>query len=369
MKRIYFIVLIISGIMFAANAQVYVRGSSHTTTTSTSYSTPQSRNGTTTSQNTPIIQPITISAKGGYVQKLYYYDSEWKGVKSKNEATYYRIANYPKNSDRPSYCSDYYITGELQGEAGFIEINAYDDRYSVFDGDVYTYYKSGALESSRHIINGKTDGNYIQYSENGERYILFKFNNDVPDDYYYLVDKRNGTRVKYNYYTNKPYSENNSQTKGNSIGGSQSQSISKSTTTATAGSQVKIKMRDEGGVYTVPCTVNGLNLRFIFDTGASDVHISLSEALFMLKNGYLSESDIIGSSKTKVADGSIVENTKIILRKIEIGGKVLNNITAYVVHSIDAPLLLGQSAIQKLGGFRIDGSDLIIGRINNFDNQ
>ena len=50
--------------------------------------------------------------------------------------------------------------------------------------------------------------------------------------------------------------------------------------------QTIVEMSKEGGVYTVPCKVNGLPLKFIFDTGASDVSISLTEAIFMLKNGY-----------------------------------------------------------------------------------
>jgi aspartyl protease family protein len=39
-------------------------------------------------------------------------------------------------------------------------------------------------------------------------------------------------------------------------------------------------MQKDGGVYKVPCTVNGLKLEFIFDTGASVVSISLTEAIF-----------------------------------------------------------------------------------------
>jgi predicted aspartyl protease len=61
--------------------------------------------------------------------------------------------------------------------------------------------------------------------------------------------------------------------------------------------QTKITMEKEGGVYTIPCKVNGLQLKFIFDTGASDVSLSLTEALFMFKNGYLSEKDITGTKK------------------------------------------------------------------------
>jgi clan AA aspartic protease (TIGR02281 family) len=119
-------------------------------------------------------------------------------------------------------------------------------------------------------------------------------------------------------------------------------------------------MKKEGGIYTVPCKVNDLNLRFVFDTGASSVCISLSEAVFMFKNGYLDSSDIVGSSSSTIADGSLVENTRIILREIEVGGLKLYNVNAVVMHNLEAPLLLGQSAIQKLGTVQVQGDELII---------
>ena len=40
------------------------------------------------------------------------------------------------------------------------------------------------------------------------------------------------------------------------------------------GGHTKVSMRKEGGVYLVPITVNGLNLDFIFDTGASSISLS-----------------------------------------------------------------------------------------------
>ena len=83
--------------------------------------------------------------------------------------------------------------------------------------------------------------------------------------------------------------------------------------------QTTINMKKERGVYTMPCTVNDLKLRFIFDTGASDVSISITEALFMLKNGYLKEEDILGKEYYRIANGDIEEGTQLILRKIEIG--------------------------------------------------
>lgn len=118
-----------------------------------------------------------------------------------------------------------------------------------------------------------------------------------------------------------------------------------------------IQMRKEGGVYTMPCEVNGLSLRFIFDTGASEVSISLAEAVFMLKNGYLSESDIKGSASYSIANGDIVEGTIINLRQLKIGNTYLYNVDASIVHTNTAPLLLGQSALSKVGKFSFDYSN------------
>jgi uncharacterized protein (TIGR02145 family) len=119
-------------------------------------------------------------------------------------------------------------------------------------------------------------------------------------------------------------------------------------------SQTVIQMKREGGVSIVPCKVNGLKLSFIFDTGASDVTISLTEATFMLKNGYLSKNDIIGTSNYSDANGDISEGININLREIEIQGLKLYNVKAAIVKNLDAPLLLGQTAINKLGVIQLD---------------
>lgn len=129
--------------------------------------------------------------------------------------------------------------------------------------------------------------------------------------------------------------------------------------------QVTIQMDKRGNVYYIPGKVNGLDLEFIFDTGASNVCLSMTEALFMLKNGKLDMQDVKGTSYSSIADGSIVENTNVILREIEVGGITLTNVEAVVVQNLDAPLLFGQSAIQKLGPIQLDGNTLVISNGKN----
>lgn len=119
--------------------------------------------------------------------------------------------------------------------------------------------------------------------------------------------------------------------------------------------KIKIHLlKNSAGTFIIPCKVNGLALNFIFDTGASDVSISLTEALFMLKNGFLKETDIIGKQKYSTASGEIIEGTTIVIRKLEFEGITLHNIKASIVHELEAPLLLGQSALSQLGTIQLD---------------
>ena len=122
----------------------------------------------------------------------------------------------------------------------------------------------------------------------------------------------------------------------------------------------EVPFTKDGGVCKVKCIINNLPLHFIFDTGASDVSISSVEATFMLKNDYLSSSDIIGRQNYMTADGNITEGTVINLRDVKLGEIHLKDIKASVVKNQSAPLLLGQSVFSKLGKIEIDNDNKVL---------
>lgn len=97
-------------------------------------------------------------------------------------------------------------------------------------------------------------------------------------------------------------------------------------------------------------------LHLIFDTGASNVSLSSVEATFMIKNGYLSASDIIGKQQFLTASGEVSEGTIINLKEVKLGNLHLDNVKASVVRNQSAPLLLGQSVLNKLGRIEIDNA-------------
>lgn len=119
-------------------------------------------------------------------------------------------------------------------------------------------------------------------------------------------------------------------------------------------------MRRESGVCYVTVKINGVDMEVIFDTGASDVVISSVEALFLLKQGKLNEDDIMGTSYYQVANGSITSGTVVNLRSVQIGNMFLTDVRATVVDNMDAPLLLGQSALGRLSSISIDYNNSVI---------
>lgn len=122
----------------------------------------------------------------------------------------------------------------------------------------------------------------------------------------------------------------------------------------------EVPFTKESGVCTVKCQINGLPLHFVFDTGSSDVSISLVEANFMMKNGYLSSNDVIGSQRFVDANGDISVGTVINLKSVDFGDFNLKNVRASVVRNQKAPLLLGQTVLSRLGRIEIDNHDQVL---------
>ena len=122
----------------------------------------------------------------------------------------------------------------------------------------------------------------------------------------------------------------------------------------------EIPFTEDGGNCYVRCQINGLPMRFVFDTGASVVSMSMVEASFMMKNGYLTSRDVVGSQRFSDAQGNVNEGTVVNLRKVHFGDVELENVRASVVRNQKAPLLLGQSVLSRIGKIEIDNQKKMI---------
>lgn len=127
------------------------------------------------------------------------------------------------------------------------------------------------------------------------------------------------------------------------------------------GNVVEIPFRNQGGVRTVQVKINDCaEFPMIFDTGCSGVSISILELATLLKHGYISEDDVIGITQAQIADGSVVEEAVVNLRKLQIGDYVCHNVKATISENEVAPLLLGNGALKNVESFVVDDDAGII---------
>lgn len=132
------------------------------------------------------------------------------------------------------------------------------------------------------------------------------------------------------------------------------------------GDLVDVPYQENAGVKFVHVKVNGVGWDMIFDTGCSGTLLSLSEARYLAEKGLLLEDDILGTTHSQIADGSIVENMVVKLRKVSIvasEGKTIDcyNVSATVSNNIDAPMLLGNEVLDEVAyDYTIDNTRKVI---------
>ncbi len=119
----------------------------------------------------------------------------------------------------------------------------------------------------------------------------------------------------------------------------------------------QVSMNFENGVYTVPVKLNNvLSMNFVLDPGASDVSISPDVFMVLYKAGTITNDDFIGTQNYQFADGTTAKSDVFKLKIIKIGDKEIKDVKASISNSLNSPLLLGQSALKKLPGYRIDNN-------------
>jgi hypothetical protein len=115
-----------------------------------------------------------------------------------------------------------------------------------------------------------------------------------------------------------------------------------------------IPVINRGGVYHIPVEINRIiTLDFIIDTGASEVNIPADVVLTLYRAGTIRDSDFLPGQTYVLADGSMLNSSRFILRSLKIGNSLITNVPASI-GNISSSLLLGQSFLRKLGSWGID---------------
>ena len=118
--------------------------------------------------------------------------------------------------------------------------------------------------------------------------------------------------------------------------------------------QAVVPMVADGGTFAVPVTINNqLTLKFVVDSGASDVSIPTDVVSTLVRTGTITDADFIGSRTYKLADGSTVPSQRFLIRSLKVGNRTLENVTASIA-PIAGQLLLGQSFLRRFQSWSID---------------
>jgi predicted aspartyl protease len=124
--------------------------------------------------------------------------------------------------------------------------------------------------------------------------------------------------------------------------------------TAAAATDNEVRLEKQGGTYALPVQINrAITLKFILDSGASDVLIPADVFLTLLRTGTVSESDFLGSQTYSLADGSKLKGTRFIIRELRVGNQVATDVVASV-GPVSGDLLLGLSFLSKFGAVTLD---------------
>ncbi len=134
------------------------------------------------------------------------------------------------------------------------------------------------------------------------------------------------------------------------------------TTISYSGEEVSVPFIEQDGVKLIDVSVNcQFTVKMILDSGCSGTLISIAEAKYLYDKGCFSQEDILGTTKSQIADGSIVENMVINLRELVIGGKIMcSNVTAIVSANTQAPLLLGNEVLNRAPSYSVDNQKKVI---------
>lgn len=124
---------------------------------------------------------------------------------------------------------------------------------------------------------------------------------------------------------------------------------------------IEVPFKKQNGVRIIQVKINDCaEFPMIFDTGCSGISISILELASLVKHGDISEDDIIGITQAQIADGTVVEEAVVNLKKLKIGDYECHNVQAAVSGNEGAPLLLGNGALKDVESFSVDEDAHII---------
>ena len=134
--------------------------------------------------------------KATVVADTIFYAENMSNVASAEQAAYYRILMTTGSGlTKKDVFQDLYLNVNLRAEGGYIFIDLGNDRNTIFNGEVTSYYKNGKEKWHGKYVNGKREGYFtLQLRDGGVAVVQFKSGKSVHD--FFTVTYQDGTMEK-----------------------------------------------------------------------------------------------------------------------------------------------------------------------------
>lgn len=137
-----------------------------------------------------------VSENAKIVADTIYYAANQESVKNANQAAYYRLLKTQgMGINKEDVFQDFYMNGNLKAEGGYSFVDLSNDKNTVLNGDVTTYYQNGKEKLHGRYVNGQRDGYFtLQLRDGGVAIVAYQNGKSKFD--YFMVTNPDGTQEK-----------------------------------------------------------------------------------------------------------------------------------------------------------------------------
>lgn len=137
-----------------------------------------------------------ISETATVVADTIFYAANEQGVGQAAQAAYYRLLlTQGTNSEKEDVFMDFFMNGTKKAEGGYNFVDLGNDKNTVYNGRVTTYYANGKEKLSGKYVNGKREGYFILHMRDGGIAVVQYENGSSKYDYF-LITRTDGKQEK-----------------------------------------------------------------------------------------------------------------------------------------------------------------------------
>ncbi len=134
-----------------------------------------------------------------------FYAENMMNVANANQASYYRLLmTQGTGIHKQDVFQDFYMNGNLKAEGGYSFVDLGNDKNTVYNGEVTTYYQNGKEKWHGKYVNGKRQGYFTLQMRDGSVAVV-QFNEGKSVHNFFTITKKDGTMEKRNLSEIKTY--------------------------------------------------------------------------------------------------------------------------------------------------------------------